>query len=75
MTTAISQPPTTSLLQLTSSISSTLFSNESEYLYTGKAFGEAFEFLFNSSESSSHDHHLQGVDNDNDNGDADPEAL
>jgi hypothetical protein len=27
------------------------FSNELEYFYTGKGFGEAFEFLFDSSES------------------------
>ena len=79
-TTAISQPPavsapTTSLLRLTSSINSTLFSNELEYLYTGKGFGEAFEFLFDSSESSSRDRHLRGVDDDDDNDDADPEAL
>ena len=76
-TTAISQPlpaPTTSLLRLTSSINSTLFSNELEYLYTGKGFGEAFEFLFDSSESSSRDR-LRGVDDDDDNDDADPEAL
>jgi hypothetical protein len=60
-TTAISQPPvpvpvpTTSLLRLTSSINSTstLFSNELEYLYIAKGFGEAFEFLFDSSESLS----------------------
>ncbi|KIM77059.1 hypothetical protein PILCRDRAFT_12245 [Piloderma croceum F 1598] len=29
----------------------TLFSNELEYLYTGKGFGAAFEFLFDTSES------------------------
>jgi BTB/POZ domain len=79
-TTAISQqqqqqPPTTSLLRLTSSINSALFSNELEYLYTGKGFGEAFEFLFDSSESSSRDRHLRGVDDDEDDDDADPEAL
>ena len=69
-------PPTTSLLRLTSSINSTLFSNELEYLYTGKGFGEAFEFLFDSSESSSRDRrHLRGVDDDEDDDDADPEAL
>jgi hypothetical protein len=76
-TTAISQPlapaPTTSLLRLTSSINSTIFSNELEYLYTGKGFGEAFKFLFDSSESSfSRDRHLRG---DDDHDDADPEAL
>ena len=77
--TAISQPPpqapTTSLLRLTSSINSTLFSNELEYLYTGKGFGEAFEFLFDSSESSSRDRPLRGVDDDDADTDADPEAL
>ena len=46
-----------------------------EYLYTGKGFGEAFEFLFDSSESSSRDRHLRGVDDDDDDNDADPEAL
>ena len=40
-------PPT--LLRLTTSINPTLFSNELEYLYTGKGFGEAFEFLFDES--------------------------
>jgi hypothetical protein len=77
-TTAISQTPalapTTSLLRLTSSINSTLFSNELEYLYIGKGFGEAFEFLFDSSASSSRDRHLRGVDDDDDD-DADPESL
>ena len=34
------------LLRLTRSINPSLFSNELEYLYTGKGFGEAFEFLF-----------------------------
>jgi hypothetical protein len=81
-TTAISQQqqqqqqhPATSLLRLTSSINSTLFSNELEYLCTGKGFGEALEFLFDSSESSSRDRHLRGVDDDDDDDDADPEAL
>ncbi|KAF9521830.1 hypothetical protein CPB83DRAFT_801138 [Crepidotus variabilis] len=37
------------LLRLTTSINPTLFSNELEYLYTGKGFGEAFEFLFDES--------------------------
>lgn len=31
--------------------STTLFSNELEYLYTGEGLGEAFEFLFDTSES------------------------
>jgi hypothetical protein len=78
-TTAISQTPalapTTSLPRLTSSINSTLFSNELEYLYTGKGFGETFGFLFDSSESSSRDRHLRGVDSDDDDDDADLEAL
>ena len=69
-------PTTTSLLRLTSSINPSLFSNELEYLYTGKGFGEAFEFLFDSSESSSRDRRLRGIDDeDDDNDQADPEAL
>jgi hypothetical protein len=39
------------ILRLTTSINPTLFSNELEYLYTGKGFGEAFEFLYETSES------------------------
>ncbi|THG95587.1 hypothetical protein EW026_g6091 [Hermanssonia centrifuga] len=39
------------LLRLTTSINPTLFSNELEYLYTGKGFGEAFEFLFDTTET------------------------
>lgn len=39
------------LLRLPTSINPTLFSKELEYLYTGKGFGEAFEFLFDTSES------------------------
>ncbi|KII84313.1 hypothetical protein PLICRDRAFT_167831 [Plicaturopsis crispa FD-325 SS-3] len=39
------------LLRLPTSINPILFSNELEYLYTGKGFGEAFEFLFDTSES------------------------
>ncbi|KAI0314558.1 hypothetical protein OF83DRAFT_1063636 [Amylostereum chailletii] len=38
------------ITRLTTSINPTLFSKELEYLYTGKGFGEAFEFLFDSSE-------------------------
>ncbi|KIM37117.1 hypothetical protein M413DRAFT_31068 [Hebeloma cylindrosporum] len=41
----------TTLLRISTSINPALFSNELEYLYTGKGFGEAFEFLFYSSES------------------------
>lgn len=39
------------ILRLPTSINSTLFSNELEYLYTGRGFGAAFEFLFDTSES------------------------
>ncbi|KAF4586604.1 hypothetical protein EYR40_010616 [Pleurotus pulmonarius] len=39
------------VLRLSTSINPTLFSNELEYLYTGKGMGEAFEFLFDSAES------------------------
>ncbi|KAF8527101.1 hypothetical protein JB92DRAFT_2699425 [Gautieria morchelliformis] len=38
------------LLRLTTTIASALFSQELEYLYTGKSFGDAFEFLFDSPE-------------------------
>lgn len=38
-------------MRLTTAINPALFSNELEYLYTGKGFGEAFEFLFDTSES------------------------
>lgn len=38
------------LLRLPTNINPVLFSNELEYLYTGKGFGEAFEFLFDTSE-------------------------
>lgn len=41
------------LLRLTTDTSPALFSNELEYLYTGKGFGEAFEFLFDSEHSHS----------------------
>jgi hypothetical protein len=40
-------------LRLTTNIAPALFSNELEYLYAGKGFGEAFEFLFESNESKS----------------------
>ncbi|KIJ15860.1 hypothetical protein PAXINDRAFT_176366 [Paxillus involutus ATCC 200175] len=39
------------LLRIPTTISPALFSNELEYLYTGKGLGEAFEFLFDTSES------------------------
>ncbi|KAF8155388.1 hypothetical protein B0H34DRAFT_798582 [Crassisporium funariophilum] len=55
------------LLRLTTSINPALFANELEYLYTGKGFGEAFEFLFDSSEAR--DHLIGGGEDD------DPEAL
>ncbi|KAJ3558284.1 hypothetical protein NM688_g1014 [Phlebia brevispora] len=48
-----SPAPSTSngaLLRLPTMINPTLFSKELEYLYTGKGFGEAFEFLFDTSE-------------------------
>ena len=38
------------ILRLAQHISPALFSNELEYLYTGKGLGEAFEFLFDTSE-------------------------
>ncbi|KAG6856981.1 hypothetical protein H0H87_011370 [Tephrocybe sp. NHM501043] len=44
--------PTTGPLRLSTSINPALFSNELEYLYTGQGFGEAFEFLFDSSEAT-----------------------
>ncbi|GJE85692.1 BTB/POZ and CAP-Gly domain-containing protein [Phanerochaete sordida] len=40
------------VLRLNAHINPTLFSNELEYLYTGKGLGEAFEFLFDSGEST-----------------------
>ncbi|KAF5375735.1 hypothetical protein D9615_009407 [Tricholomella constricta] len=51
---APSAAPTTTngLLRLSTSINPALFSNELEYLYTGQGFGEAFEFLFDSAEST-----------------------
>ncbi|KAJ2912999.1 hypothetical protein MD484_g7423, partial [Candolleomyces efflorescens] len=68
-----SPAPTTAssaLLRITTSINPALFSNELEYLYTGQGFGEAFEFLFDSSENN----HLliAGVGED---GEVDAEAL
>ena len=39
------------LLRLPTTINPVLFSNELEYLYTGKGLGEAFEFLFDTSET------------------------
>lgn len=47
--------PPSSLLRLSTSINPALFSNELEYLYTGQGFGEAFEFLFDSSETNHSD--------------------
>jgi hypothetical protein len=58
--TAISRSPVASpspstgpggILRLTTAINPTLFSNELEYLYTGKGFGVAFEFLFDTTEA------------------------
>ncbi|KAG6379946.1 hypothetical protein JVT61DRAFT_10513 [Boletus reticuloceps] len=40
-----------SILRIPQQKSPALFSNELEYLYTGKGLGEAFEFLFDTSES------------------------
>ncbi|KAG5642183.1 hypothetical protein DXG03_003446 [Asterophora parasitica] len=40
------------LLRLSTSINPALFSNELEYLYTGQGFGEAFEFLYDSADST-----------------------
>ena len=48
---APSPSPSTStgaVLRIPIAINPILFSNELEYLYTGKGFGEAFEFLFDS---------------------------
>ncbi|GBE83716.1 hypothetical protein SCP_0507720 [Sparassis crispa] len=50
---AVSPAPSTNtgaLLRLPTPINPTLFSNELEYLYTGKGLGAAFEFLFDSAE-------------------------
>ncbi|EIW78740.1 hypothetical protein CONPUDRAFT_167664 [Coniophora puteana RWD-64-598 SS2] len=38
-------------LRIPLAVNSVLFSNELEYLYTGKGLGEAFEFLFDTSDS------------------------
>lgn len=38
------------ILRLQTNIAPALFSNELEYLYTGKGFSDAFEFLFDASE-------------------------
>lgn len=46
-----SPSPPQPLLRLSSSITPALFSNELEYLYTGQGFGEAFEFLYDTSEA------------------------
>ncbi|TFK37914.1 hypothetical protein BDQ12DRAFT_631641 [Crucibulum laeve] len=43
--------PGGALLRIPTHINPILFSNELEYLYTGQGFGEAFEFLFDSSET------------------------
>lgn len=59
-----------SLLRITTSINPALFSNELEYLYTGQGFGEAFEFLFDSSDN--HQLLIAGVGED---GEVDAESL
>ncbi|KDQ53319.1 hypothetical protein JAAARDRAFT_161813 [Jaapia argillacea MUCL 33604] len=43
------------LMRIPTFINPTLFSNELEYLYTGKGLGQAFEFLFDSTEVPSED--------------------
>ncbi|EIW55420.1 uncharacterized protein TRAVEDRAFT_173142 [Trametes versicolor FP-101664 SS1] len=43
---------TGALLRIPTTINSTLFSNELEYLYTGKGLGSAFEFLFDSTDGA-----------------------
>ncbi|KAI0364274.1 hypothetical protein BV20DRAFT_956620 [Pilatotrama ljubarskyi] len=43
---------TGALLRLPTNINPALFSNELEYLYTGKGLGQAFEFLFDTTDSS-----------------------
>ncbi|KAL0069280.1 hypothetical protein AAF712_003645 [Marasmius tenuissimus] len=40
------QPSGQGITRLRTAISTALFSNELEYLYTGQGFGEAFQFLF-----------------------------
>ncbi|KAI0630919.1 hypothetical protein C8Q77DRAFT_1062198 [Trametes polyzona] len=50
-----SPTPSTSaggLLRLPTNISPSLFSNELEYLYTGKGLGSAFDFLFDTTDSA-----------------------
>ncbi|KAF6748133.1 hypothetical protein DFP72DRAFT_581783 [Ephemerocybe angulata] len=66
-----------SLLRITTSINPALFSNELEYLYTGQGFGEAFEFLFDSSETREAHHLLiSGVGTGSEDGhELDAEAL
>ncbi|PPR04884.1 hypothetical protein CVT24_007143, partial [Panaeolus cyanescens] len=54
-TATLTHPPSTGPLRLNASINPALFANELEYLYTGKGFGEAFEFLFDASEAREHD--------------------
>ncbi|TEB20540.1 hypothetical protein FA13DRAFT_1820091, partial [Coprinellus micaceus] len=49
---------TTGLLRISTNINPALFGNELEYLYTGQGFGEAFEFLFDSSETRDVHHML-----------------
>ncbi|KAH7918820.1 hypothetical protein BV22DRAFT_896031 [Leucogyrophana mollusca] len=44
-----------SVLRLPTNISPALFSNELEYLYTGKGLGSAFEFLFDSATEDQHE--------------------
>ncbi|KAI6043873.1 hypothetical protein EDC04DRAFT_2645810 [Pisolithus marmoratus] len=46
-----STPTNAPILRIPINANSALFSNELEYLYTGAGLGEAFEFLFDTSES------------------------
>ncbi|KIP06327.1 hypothetical protein PHLGIDRAFT_119037 [Phlebiopsis gigantea 11061_1 CR5-6] len=51
---AVSPAPSTNqggILRLNAHLNATLFAHELEYLYTGKGFGEAFEFLFDTTEA------------------------
>ncbi|KAF9030400.1 hypothetical protein BJ165DRAFT_1535704 [Panaeolus papilionaceus] len=54
-TATLTHQPSSSLLRINALSNPALFANELEYLYTGKGFGEAFEFLFDASEAREHD--------------------
>lgn len=52
-----------SLLRLTTNINAALFADELEYLYTGRSFGEAFNFLFeNTASTRGEEHDAQRID-------------